>query len=98
MELGTILTLADVKEHLSISGTGHDAKLINLKNRCEAVLLDYIGKTPEEMYLAGGESGGEVLKLAALVMVDLLYNAPTEDPLNAAVKSIVRRLRDPVAG
>jgi hypothetical protein len=91
---GEVITLADAKENLNITGTGHDSKLLNMIRRCEALLFDYLGIDGlDDFYYAHGESGRDVLEQAVLVMVATAYVDPAATPLDRAAKILVRRFR-----
>lgn len=94
---GEVVTLADVKESLNISGSAHDTKLLNLIRRCESLLFDYLGIDGlDDFYATYGEAGRDVLELALLVMCATGYEDPAATPLDRAAKIIVRRFRGPV--
>lgn len=91
---GEVITLDYAKENLNITGTGHDAKLLNIIRRCESLMFNYLGvEGLDDFYAEHGEGGRDVLEQALLVMVATAYVDPAATPLDAATKVIVRRFR-----
>jgi hypothetical protein len=95
-----ITTLASVKEHLNITGTAHDSKLLALMRQCEALLWGWLEIDGfDDFYYQFGEGGTDTLELAMLLMVQKLYDQPGSEPLDRAVKMVLSHggLRGPTA-
>lgn len=96
--MGEIITLELVKEHLRIEGTAADAALLKCITRAEKILWGHIGlRDASDWYATHGEDFS-VLEAPLLLMVEELHDRSTNkgDPLTAAVKSLLRRFRNPV--
>lgn len=97
--MGAIVTLEDAKEQLRFTNTQRDAQVTKLVARAEEVLLSYLGfETMADFYYEHGDTPSERMQLGVLVMVQMLYDQPLEEPLTKAVKAIVRRFRVPKVG
>lgn len=94
-----VVTLAQLKEDLNITGTAHDAKLQKILDRAQAILWNFLGVDDlGDWYYETGETSSLVLEQAVLVMSRIMYERPDETPLGSTVKSLVRRFRLPVIG
>lgn len=96
--MSEILDLSTAKESLAETSSARDTHIQNTIDNAERVLLDYIGGFADltEFYYEFGEQGTQILEAALIVMVNVMVDTPTEDPINAAVKSLVRRYRQTV--
>lgn len=94
-----VVTLAQFKEDLNITGTAHDTKLQNILDRAHAILWNFLGVDDlAAWYYETGEGSALVIQQAVLVMGRTMYERPEETPLDTTVKSLVRRFRLPVIG
>lgn len=84
-----LITTAETKTYLRLLTTDFDAELDLKVAQASAIVLDYI--TVAEDDLTGDDL--DVARAAALGVAKALFEGT--DPLNADVKNILRRLRDP---
>lgn len=94
---GEIISLALAKAHLRVTATAEDGLLGTYIRQAERALLEYLGFADiDAFYYEHGEVNADILLLAVMLMLSELYDKRSTAPLTDAVKSVVRRFRDPV--
>lgn len=89
------IDLAMLKRHLNVSGNAQDVKLVEIANRAERAVFNYMGfANLEAWYTEHGELTFFTVEAAVLLAAEVLYTeGPMASPLTDAVKSLVRPYR-----
>lgn len=96
--MGEILTLELVKEHLRIAGSANDAALLRRITEAEHILWNYLELADYAAWYVLHGDDDSVLRAPLLLMVEELHDRSRQggDALTPAVKSLLRRFRNPV--
>jgi hypothetical protein len=92
-----LVDLETTKKHLRRDDDDDDDRIVKLIRASSDIVLDFL-KISEDSY--SGTDGNLVdvplmVEQATLLVIENLYDRPTEDPLTEAVRSILHRMRDP---
>jgi hypothetical protein len=91
-----ILDIETVKQELRITSDDDDERIVRKMDEATAIVLDYL-KVPADTYedVDGNDDLPEIVFAAVLEVLRMQYDEPDKDPINAAVKSVLMRMRDP---
>jgi len=85
------------KDQLRVMGSDSDKRVYRFIESAESIVLDYLKVTPTYYYT--GSPTTLVLpkhvEAAILLVIENLWDRPSEDPISKAVVSLLMRSRDP---
>lgn len=92
-----LVDLETAKRHLRRDDDEDDTRIVDTIRQASAIVLDYLKISPESYSGTDGNLSDVpvMVEAATLLVIDVLYDRPEEDPLTDAVRSILHRMRDP---
>lgn len=90
--MAALVSLAEAQTELRQPGAAFAIDIGKKANMASDIVIDYI-KRPDHNWTE--ETVPLVVKAAILAVLQILYDEPNGDPLNANVRRLLHRFRDP---